>query len=134
MAIRDIVQEPNELLRKTSKPVQKITTRILTLLDDMKETLYHAEGVGLAAPQVGVLRRVVVIDVGEGIIELINPEIVEEKEEQTGPEGCLSCEGVRGMVTRPNYVKVKALDRNGEEKTYEGTELLARAFCHEIDI
>lgn len=133
MALRNIIQEPNETLRKKSREVEKITGRILQLLDDMKETLASADGVGLAAPQVGVLRRVVVIDVGDGPIELINPEIVESSGEQTGEEGCLSCAGRWGMVTRPNYVKVRALNRNGKLCTYEGEGLLARAFCHEID-
>ena len=133
MALRNIVQEPNETLRKKCRKVEKITERILQLLDDMKETLAKADGVGLAAPQVGVLRRVVIIDVGEGPIELINPEILETSGEQTGEEGCLSVSGRWGVVTRPNYVKVKAMDRQGNERIYEGEGLLARAFCHEID-
>ena len=133
MALRNIVQEPNETLRKKCRKVEKITERILQLLDDMKETLAKADGVGLAAPQVGVLRRVVIIDVGEGPIELINPEILEAAGEQTGEEGGLSVAGRWGVVTRPNYVKVKAMDRQGKERIYEGEGLLARAFCHEID-
>ncbi len=133
MALRNSVQEPNETLRKKCRKVEKITERILQLLDDMKETLAKADGVGLAAPQVGVLRRVVIIDVGEGPIELINPEILEAAGEQTGEEGCLSVAGRWGVVTRPNYVKVKAMDRQGKERIYEGEGLLARAFCHEID-
>ena len=133
MALRNIVQEPNETLRKKCRKVEKITDRILQLLDDMKETLAKADGVGLAAPQVGVLRRVVIIDVGEGPMELINPEILETSGEQTGEEGCLSVSGRWGVVTRPNYVKVKAMDRQGMEHIYEGEWLLARAFCHEID-
>lgn len=133
MALRNIVQEPNETLRKKCRKVEKITERILQLLDDMKETLAKADGVGLAAPQVGVLRRVVIIDVGEGPMELINPEILETSGEQTGEEGCLSVAGRWGVVTRPNYVKVKAMDRQGKERIYEGEGLLARAFCHEID-
>lgn len=133
MALRNIVQEPNETLRKNCRKVEKITERILQLLDDMKETLAKADGVGLAAPQVGVLRRVVIIDVGEGPMELINPEILETSGEQTGEEGCLSVSGRWGVVTRPNYVKVKAMDRQGNERIYEGEGLLARAFCHEID-
>lgn len=133
MALRNIVQEPNETLRKKCRKVEKITERILQLLDDMKETLAKADGVGLAAPQVGVLRRVVIIDVGEGPMELINPEILEAAGEQTGEEGCLSVAGRWGVVTRPNYVKVKAMDRQGNERIYEGEGLLARAFCHEID-
>ena len=133
MALRNIVQEPNETLRKKCRKVEQITDRILQLLDDMKETLAKADGVGLAAPQVGVLRRVVIIDVGEGPMELINPEILETPGEQTGEEGCLSVAGRWGVVTRPNYVKVKAMDRQGNERIYEGEGLLARAFCHEID-
>lgn len=133
MALRNIVQEPNETLRKKCRKVEKITERILQLLDDMKETLAKADGVGLAAPQVGVLRRVVIIDVGEGPMELINPEILETSGEQTGEEGCLSVSGRWGVVTRPNYVKVKAMDSQGNERIYEGEGLLARAFCHEID-
>ena len=126
--------EPN--LRKKCRPVDEITPKILTLLDDMAETMRAAEGVGLAAPQVGILKQIVVIDVSEGgdePIVLINPEIIEAEGSQTGEEGCLSVPGKSGVVTRPNYVKVKALDRNMEEVIYEGTELLARAFCHEID-
>lgn len=133
MAIRDIVQEPDASLRKVSRKVDKITPRILALLDDMAETLAKAEGVGLAAPQVGVLRKIAVIDVGEGIIELINPQIIEASGEQTGEEACLSCGPRRGVVTRPMRVSVQALDRHGVLQTYTGEELLARAFCHEID-
>lgn len=133
MALRQIRKDGDEVLRKKSKEVKEITKSVLTLLDDMAETMYEAEGVGLAAPQVGILKRIVVIDVGDGIIELINPEIIEEDGEQTGPEGCLSLPGLTGEVKRPNNVKVKALNRNGEEVILEGEGLLARAFCHEID-
>ena len=133
MALRNIVKEGDEVLRKKCRPVDKIDDRILTILDDMAETLYDAGGVGLAAPQVGILRRIVVIDVGEGLIELINPEIIESEGEISDSEGCLSIPGKYGEVVRPERVKVKALDREGKEVTYEGTELLARAFCHEID-
>lgn len=133
MALRNIVKEGDEVLRKKCRPVDKIDERILTILDDMAETLYDSGGVGLAAPQVGILRRIVVIDVGEGLIELINPEITEMEGEISDSEGCLSIPGKYGEVVRPARVKVKALDRRGEEVTYEGTELLARAFCHEID-
>ncbi len=133
MALRNIVKEGDEVLRKKCRPVDKIDERILTILDDMAETLYDSGGVGLAAPQVGILRRIVVIDVGEGLIELINPEITETEGEISDSEGCLSIPGKYGEVVRPARVKVKALDRRGEEVTYEGTELLARAFCHEID-
>ncbi len=113
-----------------------MTPRLETLIDDMLETMYDADGVGLAAPQVGVLKQLVVIDVSEGAdqpIVLINPEIIETSGEQTGDEGCLSVPGKAGKVTRPNYVKVKALDRNMQPVELEGTELLARAMCHEID-
>lgn len=110
-----------------------MTPRIGELITDMLDTMYDAMGVGLAAPQVGILKRIVVIDVGEGPIVLINPEILETSGEQTGDEGCLSVPGMAGQVTRPNYVKVKALDVNMNEQIYEGEGLLARAFCHEID-
>ena len=133
MAIRTIRTDGDPVLRKISKPVKEITPKIVTLVDDMLDTMYEAMGVGLAAPQVGILKRIVVIDVGEGPIVLINPEILETGGEQTGDEGCLSVPGMAGQVTRPNYVKVKALDVNMNEVIYEGEELLARAFCHEID-
>ena len=133
MALRNIVKEGDEVLRKKCRAVDKIDDRILTILDDMAETLYDSGGVGLAAPQVGILRRIVVIDVGEGLIELINPEIIEKDGEVSDSEGCLSIPGKYGEVVRPAYVKVKALNRQGEAAEYEGTELLARAFCHEID-
>ena len=110
-----------------------MTPRIGELITDMLDTMYDAMGVGLAAPQVGILKRIVVIDVGEGPIVLINPEILETSGEQTGDEGCLSVPGMAGQVTRPNYVKVKALDVKMDEQIYEGEGLLARAFCHEID-
>ena len=134
MALREIKHyERDEILRKKSRPVDKIDDRILILLDDMAETMYKAEGVGLAAPQVGILRRVVVIDIGEGIIELINPEIVEQEGEQAAMEGCLSIPGLTGKVNRPSRVVVTALDRHRQKITLEGNELLARALCHEID-
>lgn len=134
MAILKILTEGDETLSKTSRPVTEINERITTLLDDMAETMRRANGVGLAAPQVGVLRRVVVVEVEEGnLIELINPEIIQKSGTQTGPEGCLSVPGKQGTVTRPSYVKVRALDRHGVMREYEGTELLARCFCHEID-
>lgn len=134
MALREIRHyERDEVLRKKARPVERIDDRILTLLDDMAETMYNAEGVGLAAPQVGILRRVVVIDVGEGIIELINPEIIEQEGEQVAIEGCLSIPGLSGMVKRPARVVVSALNRHGERIEIEGTDLLARALCHEID-
>jgi len=133
MAIREIRRDTDEVLRKISKKVENIDDRILDLLDDMAETMYKANGVGLAAPQVGVLRRVIVVDIGDGLIELINPVIVYENGEQTDEEGCLSVYGKRGEVTRPNKVIVKGLNRKGEEVEYKGEELLARAFCHEVD-
>ena len=133
MALRTIRTEEDPVLRKISKPVKEVTPKIVTLIDDMLDTMYDAMGVGLAAPQVGILKRIVVIDVGEGPIVLINPEILETSGEQTGDEGCLSVPGMAGQVTRPNYVKVKALDVNMNEQIYEGEGLLARAFCHEID-
>lgn len=133
MALRQIVQVGDPVLRKKSKIVEKIDERIIQLLEDMVETMYEADGVGLAAPQVGILKRVVVIDIGEGVIELINPEIIEARGEQLDEEGCLSVIGESGLVRRPNYVKVKALNRYGKEIILEGTELLARALCHEID-
>ena len=133
MAILNILTSEDETLRKTCRPVEKITPRILTLLDDMRETMYLANGVGLAAPQVGILRRIVVIDIGDGIIELINPEIVETEGTQVGREGCLSVPDECGIVERPMIVTVKALDRYGEPFVIRGEELLARAFCHELD-
>lgn len=133
MAIRQIREEGDPILRKVSKPVKKINQSILTLLDDMEDTMYVEDGVGLAAPQVGSLRRVFIVDVGEGVIEFINPEILETAGEQTGIEGCLSVPGKSGTVCRANYVKVKALDRAGAEFVLEGEDLLARAILHEFD-
>ena len=133
MAIRNVVLKDDELLRKHSRAVEAFDKKLWQLLDDMAETMYENDGVGLAAPQVGILRRIVVIDVGEGIIELINPEIVETAGEQKDYEGCLSCPGDRAVVKRPNFVTVKAQDRKGKSFTIKGEALLARAFCHEID-
>lgn len=133
MALRTIRVEGDPVLTKISRPVDKMTPRIHDLIADMLDTMYEAMGVGLAAPQVGILKRVVVIDVGDGPIILINPEIIEKSGEQTGDEGCLSVPGMSGQVTRPNYVKVKALNEDMEEVVYEGEGLLARAFCHELD-
>ena len=133
MALRKIRVQGDSVLTKKSRTVDKMTPRIGELITDMLDTMYDAMGVGLAAPQVGILKRIVVIDVGEGPIVLINPEILETSGEQTGDEGCLSVPGMAGQVTRPNYVKVKALDVNMDEQIYEGEGLLARAFCHEID-
>ena len=132
MAIRNIVKLGDDTLRKTCKPVKIIDKRLHALLDDMAQTMYEAGGVGLAAPQVGVLKRVVVIDVGKGLLELINPEIVSSSGSQTGEEGCLSCGDVRKSVTRPMHVEVRALDRNGKGITIKAEELLARCCCHEI--
>lgn len=134
MAIRTIREMGDPVLNKVAKEVTEITPRIQDLIDDMFETMYETNGVGLAAPQVGILKRIVVIDVtGEDPIVLINPRIIETDGEQTGSEGCLSVPGKHGIVTRPNYVKVAALNEDMEEFEIEGTELLARAFCHEID-
>lgn len=133
MAIRQVREVGDDILRKQSKPLTKMTLRTKILINDMLDTMYEANGVGLAAPQVGILKQVVVVDVGEGPYVLINPEIIESSGEQTGDEGCLSLPGKAGTVTRPNYVKVRCLNEDMEEVTYEGEELLARAFCHEID-
>lgn len=133
MAIRNILKMGEPLLNKKSKQVVDFNDRLHTLLDDMADTMYKEDGVGLAAPQVGVLRRAVVVDIGEGLIELINPVIVETSGEQTDLEGCLSVVDYIGEVTRPNYVKVKAQDRFGKDIEVEGDGFLARAFCHEID-
>ena len=133
MAIRTIREYGDEVLEKECKEVTKVSLRTKILINDMLDTMYEAMGVGLAAPQVGILKRIVVIDIGEGPIVLINPVIIETAGEQTGEEGCLSVPGKSGLVTRPNYVKVRAYDEDMEEVEYEGEGLLARAFCHEID-
>ena len=133
MATSKIREIGDEVLTKPCKEVTKITLRTKVLINDMLDTMYEALGVGLAAPQVGVLKRIVVIDVGEGPIVLINPEIIETSGEQSGEEGCLSVPGKSGLVTRPDYVKVRALNEDMEEIELEGEGLLARAFCHEID-
>lgn len=136
MAIRNIREIGDSVLTKVSREVKQVDKRLRVLIDDMLDTLYDAEGVGLAAPQIGVLKRLVVIDISEGSkdpIILINPEIIESDGSQIGDEGCLSVPGKVGTVDRPNYVKVKAYDRYMKEFTIEGTELLARALCHEID-
>lgn len=133
MAIRQLRQHDDEILRKRCKEVKKFDEKLGILLDDMYETMTKAEGVGLAAPQVGIIKRAVVIDIGEGRIELINPEIIETSGTQNGSEGCLSFPGIYGEVERPMYVKVKAQDRHGNVFELEGTELLARAICHECD-
>lgn len=133
MAIRTIRTEGEEVLRKKCREVMELTPRIQELIEDMLETMYEADGVGLAAPQVGVLRRIVVIDVGDGPVILVNPEILETSGSQTGDEGCLSVPGKSGVVTRPNYVRVRAMDENMEPFEMEGEELFARAVCHECD-
>ena len=133
MAIRTIRELGDEVLTKKCKEVTKMTLRTKILINDMLDTMYEAMGVGLAAPQVGILKRIVVIDVGDEPIVMLNPQIIEQSGEQTGEEGCLSVPGKAGVVTRPNYVKVKALNEEMEEIELEGEGLLARAFCHEID-
>ena len=136
MALRNIMEQGEPCLEKHCRPVTDFNEKLHILLDDMAETLLKANGVGLAAPQVGILRRAVVIDISpeqDSVLELVNPKIIAYSGEQEGNEGCLSFPGQWGIVKRPNYVKVKAQDRFGEEFTVEGTELLARAFCHELD-
>ena len=136
MALRQIRVQGDTILEKECRKVDEVTPKIRDLIEDMIETMYDANGVGLAAPQVGVLKQIVVIDTsadGEGLYVLINPEILETSGSQTGEEGCLSVPGMSGVVTRPDYVKVKAYDENMEEFILEGTELLARAICHETD-
>ncbi len=132
MALRQIRTVGDPCLTKVCKEVEEVNERTLTLIDDMLDTMYEADGVGLAAPQVGVLKRIVVIDVGEGPIVMINPEILETSGSQTGSEGCLSVPGKAGTVTRPDYVKAKAYDEEMNEYVIEGEELLARAICHEL--
>ena len=133
MALRKIVVEGDPVLKKKSRPVEKFDARLAELLDDMRQTLYSAEGVGLAAVQVGVLRRVVVVDVGDGLLELVNPEIIEAEGEQRESEGCLSLPGEYGETIRPAVVKVKAQNREGKWCIDKGDGLKARCFCHEID-
>jgi len=133
MAIRTIKIDGDEILRKKSRPVNEITDRIRTMIDDMAETMYESRGVGLAAPQVGILKRIVVIDIGEGLIELINPEIVATEGQQEEMEGCLSVPDVWGIVKRPQKVTVKALNKNGDEIVIVGENILAIALAHEID-
>ncbi len=133
MALREIRVEGDPVLTKVCKEVKEVTPRIQDLIDDMIETMYDANGVGLAAPQVGILKRIVVIDVGEGPIVMINPRIINTDGEQTGDEGCLSVPGKAGCVTRPNYVMARFFDEEMNECEIEGEELLARAICHELD-
>ncbi|MDD2361340.1 MAG: peptide deformylase [Oscillospiraceae bacterium] len=134
MAIRKIITEDDQTLYKVSRPVTEFNERLWQLIDDMKDTLKKADGVGLAAPQVGVLRRLFIIDMGEdGVVEVINPEIIEKKGKQEDVEGCLSCPGEYGITCRPNFVKIKAQDRYGKEYTLDGEGLSARCICHEND-
>ena len=133
MGIRQIREIGDDILTKTCKPVTQMTLRTKMLINDMLDTMYEANGVGLAAPQAGVLKRIVVIDVGEGPIIMVNPEVIATEGEQTGYEGCLSVPGKMGTVTRPNVVTVRFQDEHMEWQEMTGTELLARAFCHEID-
>lgn len=133
MGLRKILTTEEAALHKVCRPVEKFDWRLHKLLNDMKETLAEANGVGLAAPQVGILRRVVIVDTGEEILELVNPELLETDGEQEGAEGCLSVPGKYGLVKRPYYAKVRAQDRNGEWFEAEGEELIARCFCHELD-
>ncbi len=133
MALRNIVKDGDPILTKVCRPVEKFDHKLEVLLDDMYETMQDADGVGIAGPQVGMMRRLCVIDVGEGRLDLVNPEIIETSGTQDGVEGCLSFPGEYGMVERPNHVKVRAQNKNGEWYEVEGEELLARALCHEID-
>lgn len=133
MALRNIRVKGDPILKLKSRKVERFDERLATLLDDMQETMYKADGCGLAAVQVGVLKRVVIVDTGEGLIELVNPEIVEKRGVQHEIEGCLSVPGESGITERPQWVKVHAQTRTGEEKEYVGEGLTARAFCHEID-
>ena len=133
MGLRKILTDAEPALHKVCRPVINFDARLHTQLDDMRDTLIDSNGVGLAAPQVGILKRVVLVDTGDEILELINPEMIETSGEQTGLEGCLSVPGKYGIVTRPNYAKVRAQDRNGDWYEVEGEELIARCFCHELD-
>ena len=133
MGLRKILTDKDSALHKVCKPVENFDAKLHKLLDDMHDTLLDSEGVGLAAPQIGILRRVVLVDNGEEILELINPILVETDGEQVGPEGCLSVPGKYGLVKRPYYAKVRAQDRNGDWYEAEGEELTARCFCHELD-
>ena len=133
MGLRKILTDKEPALHKVCKPVESFDNKLHKLLDDMRETLIDSNGVGLAAPQVGILRRVVLVDVGDEILELINPEMLETDGEQVGPEGCLSVPGKYGLVKRPYWAKVRAQDRNGDWYEAEGEEIIARCFCHELD-
>ena len=133
MGLRKILTDKEPALHKVCRPVEKFDWKLHKLLNDMRETLAEANGVGLAAPQVGILRRVVIVDTGEEILELVNPTMLETDGEQVGPEGCLSVPGKYGLVKRPFYAKVRAQDRDGNWYEAEGEELIARCFCHELD-
>ena len=133
MALRKILTDENPTLKKVCRPVTSFDDRLAVLIDDMKETLVESQGVGLAAPQVGILRRIVVVDIGDEIVELVNPRILEQSGEQDGPEGCLSVPDRCGLVKRPNFVRLEAQDRHGDWYEFEGEELIARCFCHELD-
>ena len=133
MGLRKILTDKEPSLHKVCRPVEKFDGRLHKLLDDMVETMQDAHGVGLAAPQIGILRRVVVVDTGDGVLELVNPTLVETDGEEMGPEGCLSVPGKYGLVKRPYYAKVRAQDRNGDWFEAEGEEIIARCFCHELD-
>ena len=133
MGLRKILTDKDPSLHKVSRPVEKFDGRLHKLLDDMVETMQDAHGVGLAAPQIGILRRVVVVDTGDGVLELVNPTLLETSGEELGPEGCLSVPGKYGLVKRPYYAKVRAQDRNGNWYEAEGEEIIARCFCHELD-
>lgn len=133
MALRNIVKEGDPILEKKCRPVEKFDAKLHALLDDMAETLYESGGVGLAGPQVGILRRLCVIDTGDGLVEFINPEIIETKGETERVEGCLSCPDQYGIIMRPEYVRARYFDRFGREQTVEGEELFAQAMCHEFD-
>jgi len=133
MAIREVVKTPDPILNKVCRPVEKFDEKLAQLIDDMFDTMYEQDGCGLAAPQIGILRRICVIDVGDGPIELVNPEIIKKSGKQNESEGCLSCPGVWGTTERPQKVKVRFYDRKGELYEITGQGLLARALCHEID-
>ena len=133
MGLRKILTDKEPSLHKVCRPVEKFDGRLHKLLDDMVETMQDAHGVGLAAPQIGILRRVVVVDTGDGVLELVNPTLLETSGEELGPEGCLSVPGKYGLVKRPYYAKVRAQDRNGDWYEAEGEEIIARCFCHELD-
>jgi len=133
MAIREVVKTPDPILNKVCRPVEKFDEKLAQLIDDMFDTMYEQDGCGLAAPQIGILRRICVIDVGDGPIELVNPEIISTEGEQFETEGCLSCPGESAVTKRPFTVRVKAQDRNGNWHIYKGEGLKARCFCHELD-